>query len=79
MMTFRHLKVHNGQCNAVKREHAWQRRGGMCSKGGHAWRKGGMHGKRGACVAGETATAVGSMLECILVRLKNLHFEKKLG
>ena len=25
--------------------------------GGHAWHEGGMYGMRGACVAGETATA----------------------
>ena len=41
--------------------HVWQ---GACMVGGHAWLghawQGGMHG-RGACVAGETATAAGGM------------------
>ena len=38
---------------------------GVCIAGGHAWQGGmhggGMHGGRGACVAGETATTADGM------------------
>ena len=47
---------------------------GMCVAGGYAC-QGGMHGKGGACVAGETATAADGMHSCVLLfflKLKTL-------
>ena len=47
--------------------------GGVCLARGHAW-KGGMHGGGGACVAGETATAVASYWNAFLFSCFILEF-----